>query len=354
MTLRRKGARVREMTADQEGTIRNVVNNSGTLVTHVKYNSFGEPIDGTATVWPASSSASTGCLGTPWPASTRPGRCPTIRRPASASAKPDRLRLRHHEPDGLVRQRPHRPDRSHGRRRIPRPRGLGQRGLLTANVAHYLGDEGVQEAIQQDGAVGLPNALSGSGGTQITAETAQDLTRSQQVNAWYGAMSQEDRDAWNYAQLAPQQKCDPNALAEPGTGLMALEAVSWFGGGPAFGRAGKARNRCSRHRRRSLAAGTATLAETPEGTALLNEGSSLLPETAGPSSEATGTVLSQLENLVPETANLSESGSTATSEGQAALNEVQSVAQSEAQLVPSTSAARQMAVDEALRVARLT
>ena len=75
----------------------------------------------------------------------------------------------------------------------------------------------------------------------------------------------------------------------------------------------------------SLAAGTATLAETPEGQVLLNEGSSLLPETAGPSSEATGTVLSQLENLVPETANLSESGSTATSEGQAALNEVGNV-----------------------------
>ena len=112
------------------------------------------------------------------------------------------------------------------------------------------------------------------------------------------------------AQLAPQQKCDPNVLAEPGTGLMALEAVSWFGGGPALGALGRLATGARATVVASLAAGTATLAETPEGQVLLNEGSSLLPETAGPSSEATGTVLSQLENLVPETANLSESGST--------------------------------------------
>ena len=28
-------------------------------------------------------------------------------------------------------------------------------------------------------------------------------------------MSQQERDDWNFSQLAPQPKCDPNALAEP-------------------------------------------------------------------------------------------------------------------------------------------
>ena len=74
--------------ADQEGTIRDVVNNSGTLVTHVKYNSFGEPIGGTV---PCGLGLPVrvrrDAVGPVRPASTRPARCPTIRSPASDFAK---------------------------------------------------------------------------------------------------------------------------------------------------------------------------------------------------------------------------------------------------------------------------
>ena len=59
--------------ADYDGTICDMVSNSGTEVTggHVQFNSFGEPINGTASRWRISSSA--------WTA------CPTIRRRRSIS-----------------------------------------------------------------------------------------------------------------------------------------------------------------------------------------------------------------------------------------------------------------------------
>ena len=73
--------------ADQEGTIRDVVNNSGTLVTHVKYNSFGEPIGGTAARGRLPVRVRRDAVGpVRQPVRGRHGAC-TIRQPASASAK---------------------------------------------------------------------------------------------------------------------------------------------------------------------------------------------------------------------------------------------------------------------------
>ena len=174
-----------------------MVNNSGTLVTHVKYNSFGEPIGGTAPV----AGFLFGFDGMPWDPSASQYEAGAVPYDPStgqrlrqdpigfASGTTNLTAWCGNDPTGLTDPT--------GEDAYAGLAGSGNAGS-DANVAHYLGDEGVQEAVQQDTAVGLPNARSGSGGTQITAETAQDLTRSQQVNAWYGAMSQEDRDAWNY------------------------------------------------------------------------------------------------------------------------------------------------------------
>jgi hypothetical protein len=51
-------------------------------------------------------------------------------------------------------------------------------------------------------------------------------------------MSSDEFNDLTYARYAPQLTCNPNALAEPGTGLMAFQALSWFGGGPIWGALG--------------------------------------------------------------------------------------------------------------------
>ena len=100
--------------ADQEGTIRNLVNNSGTLVTRAREIQQLRRADrrhgGRGRLPVRVRRDAVGPVRQP--VRGRRGALQSVNRPAPPP-RPDRLRLRHDEPDGLVRQRPHRPDRSH-------------------------------------------------------------------------------------------------------------------------------------------------------------------------------------------------------------------------------------------------
>ena len=90
--------------ADQEGTVREVVNNSGGAVNHVQFNSFGKPINSTAPL----AGFPFGLDGMPYNATTGLYQTETVAYDPFNRATPepgsDRLRLRHDESHGLRRQ----------------------------------------------------------------------------------------------------------------------------------------------------------------------------------------------------------------------------------------------------------